>query len=303
VFTTNQFGDDEYDVGAVRELCVPSQLNPARRPQRPRSRRRRPRRRHPKKRRRRRRRKRRATSKRRRDTDGNADSHGDRNGDARHRNADRHGDRDSNRNATPTPTVEPTPACGDGITNGAEDCDDGNTDACDGCSPSARGVLRRRHAMRKRAVRRRQYRDCDGCSSTCTIETCGDGTVCPFTEDCDPPGGTCINGRTCTESCTCPTPFCGDGLRRSDETCDDGNNAYCDGCSATCQIESVRRRRALHRRLLQRLRWPCINTPDDSFCDDGDEGTTDRCLVPCNVGYCTPETGCQNEPAAGCGCS
>ena len=24
VFTTNQFGDDEYDVGAVRELCVPS---------------------------------------------------------------------------------------------------------------------------------------------------------------------------------------------------------------------------------------------------------------------------------------
>jgi hypothetical protein len=28
VFTTNQLGSDEYDVGAVRELCVPSQLNP-----------------------------------------------------------------------------------------------------------------------------------------------------------------------------------------------------------------------------------------------------------------------------------
>ena len=28
VFTTNQFGADEYTVGVVRELCVPSQLNP-----------------------------------------------------------------------------------------------------------------------------------------------------------------------------------------------------------------------------------------------------------------------------------
>ena len=35
VFTSNQFGTDEYDVGVVRELCLPSQLNPGgRRPPR-----------------------------------------------------------------------------------------------------------------------------------------------------------------------------------------------------------------------------------------------------------------------------
>ncbi len=66
------------------------------------------------------------------------------------------------------------PVCGDGITNAAagEQCDDGNTASN------------------------------DGCSSTCTLEGCGNGTLTP--------------------------PF---------EACDDGNPRAGDGCSPLCQVE------------------------------------------------------------------
>jgi cysteine-rich repeat protein len=36
-----------------------------------------------------------------------------------------------------------------------------------------------------------------------------------------------------------PRPVCGDGMREGGEECDDGNSASGDGCSSTCQIESV----------------------------------------------------------------
>ena len=36
---------------------------------------------------------------------------------------------------------------------------------------------------------------------------------------------------------TCHRTVCGDGLRTSDEECDDGDNATCDGCNAHCQVE------------------------------------------------------------------
>lgn len=64
--------------------------------------------------------------------------------------------------------------CGDGTTAGAEECDDSNTVSG------------------------------DGCSATCVVEFCGDGTV---------------NG--------------------TNEQCDDGGNANGDGCSATCQNEDL----------------------------------------------------------------
>lgn len=35
----------------------------------------------------------------------------------------------------------------------------------------------------------------------------------------------------------CPEPVCGNGMRETNERCDDGNKKSGDGCSATCQIE------------------------------------------------------------------
>jgi cysteine-rich repeat protein len=97
--------------------------------------------------------------------------------------------------------------CGDGKVNRSdEECDDGNTVACDGCSP------------------------------TCQLESCGDGYVCP-PEQCEP-GQPCADGGECQEDCTCHTPVCGDNLLDAGEQCDDGNTVACDGCSPTCQLES-----------------------------------------------------------------
>jgi cysteine-rich repeat protein len=61
---------------------------------------------------------------------------------------------------------------------------------------------------------------------------CGDGTVnLDCGEECDPPGA------LCTDQCA-RVPMCGDGVTSPGEACDDGNTTDCDGCSATCTVES-----------------------------------------------------------------
>ena len=120
-------------------------------------------------------------------------------------------------------------ACGDGVVDGNEACDDGN--ASNG----------------------------DGCSSTCTIETgwsCGDTGCTPVhgdgaikgTEQCD--DGNTSNGDGCSSSSTTEAGYacsgqpstcvdvCGSGRLRGSEQCDDGNKTNADGCSSTCTIES-----------------------------------------------------------------
>lgn len=97
--------------------------------------------------------------------------------------------------------------CGDGIVNGSEQCDDGNTVSG------------------------------DGCSSTCTTETgkCGDGILDVATETCD--DGNTVSGDGCSSTCQIETK-CGNGIVESGEACDDGNTASSDGCSSTCQVET-----------------------------------------------------------------
>ena len=100
-------------------------------------------------------------------------------------------------------------ACGDGIVNGNEQCDDGNTVSG------------------------------DGCSSVCTKELgkCGDGIVDVATETCD--DGNTVSGDGCSSTCQTETSTkCGNGTLDSGEACDDGNTASSDGCSSTCQVES-----------------------------------------------------------------
>ncbi len=48
----------------------------------------------------------------------------------------------------------------------------------------------------------------------------------------------CLTTRTYpVEAYECPLAVCGNGMRETNERCDDGNNDSGDGCSATCQIE------------------------------------------------------------------
>jgi cysteine-rich repeat protein len=96
--------------------------------------------------------------------------------------------------------------CGDGVREGAEECDDGNTD------------------------------DADGCTNACTLPACGDGVVQPG-EQCDD-GKPAFNDDACKNDCT--LPVCGDGiLSRGVEECEDGNTIAGDGCSPDCKLESV----------------------------------------------------------------
>ena len=106
------------------------------------------------------------------------------------------------------------PAATTSMTTG-EECDDGDTDSC------------------------------DGCSSTCKIESCGNGRIdcegfdpgpAPIFEACD--DGNNQSGDTCHGDCSRPDNVCGDDFVDSEEACDEGDVTACDGCSSTCQTES-----------------------------------------------------------------
>ena len=96
------------------------------------------------------------------------------------------------------------PACGDGILDPGEACDDGNT------LPD------------------------DGCSVACEHELCGDG-VQQADETCD--DGNTVSDDGC--SATCQAESCGDDIVQTDEHCDDGNTTAGDGCTATCALEKA----------------------------------------------------------------
>lgn len=99
--------------------------------------------------------------------------------------------------------------CGDGIRQGAEECDDGsaNSDSVP-----------------------------DACRTECVAPRCGDGVV-DSGEDCDE--GT-RNSDEVPNQCRldCTTPACGDGLIDAlfGEFCDDGNRADGDGCDRSCRV-------------------------------------------------------------------
>jgi MYXO-CTERM domain-containing protein len=129
------------------------------------------------------------------------------------------------------------PPCGDGVVEGAEECDDFNFEAGDGCT------------------------DCtvdagwacgdddpgDGVSDC--YETCGNSTLDDH-EDCE--DGDAANGDGCSDTCRVEdgwecvegaggldecSPVCGDGIRLTGETCDDANADSGDGCSSACTVE------------------------------------------------------------------
>jgi cysteine-rich repeat protein len=108
-------------------------------------------------------------------------------------------------------------ACGNYVTQGSEDCDDGDANGTPG----------------------------DGCSSTCTaLYHCGDGNVEAPYEACDPPPGT-PPGVVCTlaqsqsdpSSCACDNKcklvVCGNGFVQAPEQCDPPDGA---SCNDNCQL-------------------------------------------------------------------
>ncbi|MGH7895988.1 MAG: DUF4215 domain-containing protein, partial [Candidatus Binatia bacterium] len=140
------------------------------------------------------------------------------------------------------------PACGNGVPEPPERCDDGNLTPADGCDASCNvesGFA------------------CVGMPSVCTLG-CGDGTI-NGSEACDDGGLAAADG--CDVTCqlepgwTCAgepsscASVCGDSRVVGDEQCDDGNTRNGDCCDASCHFESAGS--------------PCL--------DDGDLCTSDVC--------------------------
>ncbi len=113
------------------------------------------------------------------------------------------------------------PYCGNGILDAGEMCDDGNTNAFDGCNDCK--------LMIKAPAQNQYY--------------CGNEEVEPG-EECDPPSPYPIlyavtRGYFCDESCRYVSTTCGNGKLGLGEWCDDGNKQNGDGCSEDCNFESA----------------------------------------------------------------
>ncbi len=193
--------------------------------------------------------------------------------------------------------LPPAPVCGNGVIEGAEACDDGNTDDGDGCSALCE--------IEAGWVCVGEPSECEEASSI----VCGDGVI-QVTEACD--DGNTDAGDGCSATCAVEDGWicegepsvctevveaeCGDGVIEGDEECDDGDTDANDGCSATCTIEEG---------------WICAGEPSvcveegvivcgdgkvegDEECDDGDTEDGDGCSATCTI-----EEGfdCYGEPS------
>ncbi len=140
-----------------------------------------------------------------------------------------------------------TTACGNGLQDPGEDCDDGNVLEGDSCSPFCRKEGCGNNVLDPNEV-------CDDgntvggdqCSANCmSKEVCGNHIV-DENEKCDDGNlinadgcsgtPTMVNSQTSPEPCQ-STEVCGNGVKdiQTGEVCDDGNTISGDGCASTCK--------------------------------------------------------------------
>ena len=154
------------------------------------------------------------------------------------------------------------PACGDGVVESPEECDDGNTVNGDGCDNNCKFSC----------VSTDPTRDCASTSACVTMGTCDNTThVCaPGSNVADGTG--CGTGQICIMG-NCTAATCGDGFTTPPEQCDfgTGNNVAGSGCQPNCTFS-------------------CTTNPNS--CDDGN---------PCNgTETCNMVTGPNNTPGQKC---
>ncbi|MEI8254254.1 MAG: DVUA0089 family protein [Deltaproteobacteria bacterium] len=121
-------------------------------------------------------------------------------------------------------------SCGNGVREGSETCDDGNSIASDGCAANC--TLEAGYG-------------CTGSPSVCAL-SCGDGVI-NGTDTCD--DGNRLASDGCSATCAIEPGYvcsgtpsschlaCGDGVINGTDVCDDGNAISGDGCSSSCRPE------------------------------------------------------------------
>jgi len=163
----------------------------------------------------------------------------------------------------------PPEGCGDGVVNGAEECDDGanNGDTLACKSDCTKQVCGDGFQGPGEGCDDGNQVDDDECNNACVPGTCGDMVV-QAPEACD--DANADNTDACLD--TCVAASCGDGfVHEGVEVCDDGNLDETDECTSACAAAAC----------------------GDGFvhegveaCDDGNEVNTDECLDGCVAASC-----------------
>jgi cysteine-rich repeat protein len=176
-------------------------------------------------------------------------------------------------------------ACGNGVLEPGERCDDGNTLDGDGCDRNCRptgcsnGIVTAGEACDDGNAT-----NGDGCDRNCRPTGCGNGIVTAG-EVCD--DGNATNGDGCDANCTISA--CGNGAVAPGEGCDDGNDVDGDGCDSNCRPTGCGN--------------GIVTAPEE--CDDGNAIDTDDCRNNCRVAACgdgvaaTGATGARYEDCDG----
>lgn len=135
-----------------------------------------------------------------------------------------------------------TPVCGNGCTEGTEECDEGvlNSDfrpnACrSDCElPHCGDSVIDAGEQCDDGPRNSNFVP-DACRTNCVLPRCGDGIIdVGRGEQCDlGAANSDAIGSLC--STTCIIPFCGNGVLETGETCDDGNFSSMDLCTQSCR--------------------------------------------------------------------
>ncbi len=186
--------------------------------------------------------------------------------------------------------------CGDGIKNGKEKCDDGNTDPDDGCEANCMAITPKWECV-----------EGAGGKSICSRIPCGNGTL-DAGEQCDDglnpaeclyckvrAGYMCLNVAPacpkCTGSdataCCSETEYCrpisdlyGDGIVSSDfEKCDDGNTIDNDGCTQG-KVDPGYACLTAGERCVPKACGDGIKANGEE-CDDGNNTDGDGCTARC----------------------
>jgi cysteine-rich repeat protein len=138
------------------------------------------------------------------------------------------------------------PACGDGILQAGEACDNGlGNGANAACNPECEpascgdGYV---YAIGGEVCDDGNLANSDACTNACALATCGDAFVHLGVEACDDANANNTDG--CID--TCQAASCGDGfVWANHEVCDDGNVQNNDGCESNCSL-SVGTKKIVH---------------------------------------------------------
>ncbi|MDO8508067.1 MAG: MopE-related protein [Nanoarchaeota archaeon] len=181
---------------------------------------------------------------------------------------------------------ELSPTCGNGIPQGTEQCDDGNsiiTDSCTNvCADAKCGdniVYEGVEACDGNLVTcitSQGYQGIQSCKTDCSafnsciaVESCGDGRI-NGNEFCDDGA---LNGQPtyCNSQCKGITsPLCGNIITEIGETCDDGNTINSDACTNSC---------------INAVCGDSITRTGVEECDVGTNGNS-QCTSSCKLTFC-----------------